>query len=256
MIKLLSTDFDGTLVNHEKQPAVSNELFDLFLTLRKKGVLWAINTGRAVHHIVEGLEEFGFPFQPDYILTCEREVFRKRKDADEGWEPFGDWNERCTRAHDELFLQAKPIISEIHNFIKNKTNAHPINDIGGIGIVASDEDEMEYIATYIDSLRSRLPAFHYQRNTRYMRFCHTDYSKGTALGELGRLVGISKDDIFAAGDHYNDIPMLNGHFAKWVACPANSADAVKQTVLSANGYVATALCSEGIVESLNFFLNM
>ena len=255
MIKLLSTDFDGTLVNHFEQPAVSKALFDLFSKLQKKGVLWAINTGRAVNHIVEGLEEFGFPFQPDYILTCEREVFRRKADAANEWEPFGDWNERCTRAHDELFLQAKPIISEINNFIKNKTKAQPINDLGGIGIVASDEDEMEYIATYIDSLRSKLPAFHYQRNTRYMRFCHTDYSKGTALAELGRLVGISKDEIFAAGDHYNDIPMLNGHYAKWVACPANSADAVKQTVLSANGYVATTPCSEGVVEALNVFLN-
>jgi len=253
MIKLISTDFDGTLVDHERHPAVSPELFELFSKMRKKGVIWAVNTGRAVHHIIEGLKEFGFPLQPDYVLTCEREVFRKKSDSADEWEPFGDWNERCTRAHDELFLKAKPILDEIHVFIKNNTKALPINDISGSGIVASDEGEMEYIASYIDTLRPRLPAFHYQRNTRYMRFCHTDYSKGTALAELARLVGVTKDEIFAAGDHYNDIPMLNGHFARWVACPSNSADAVKQTVLSANGYVAGASCSEGVVEALNFF---
>ena len=65
MIKLLSTDFDGTLVNHEEHPPVSAALFDLLVDLRGKGVFWAINTGRAVHHIVEGLAEYDFPLQPD-----------------------------------------------------------------------------------------------------------------------------------------------------------------------------------------------
>jgi hydroxymethylpyrimidine pyrophosphatase-like HAD family hydrolase len=227
-------------------------LFDLFGELREKGVLWAINTGRAVHHIVEGLEEFGFPFQPDFIVTSERDVFR-RNERGSGWENYGDWNERCMRAHDELFDEAKPILQEIHFFLKKHTNALPINDISGIGLVASSEEEMERIADFIDSLRPRLPAFHYQRNTRYMRFCHSDYSKGTALGELGRLLGVTREEIFAAGDHYNDIPMLDGMFARWVACPANSAEAVKQTVIKANGYVAGSSCSEGVVESLRHF---
>jgi len=252
MIKLISTDFDGTLINHEQQPAVSPALFDLFSEMRGQGVKWAINTGRAVHHIIQGLEEFAFPFQPDYVLTCEREVFQ-RKASGTGWESFGDWNERCTRAHDELFLKAKPLIDEINIFLKNKTKALPINDISGLGVIASDEAEMEDIAGFVDKLRHRLPAFGYQRNTRYMRFCHTDYSKGTALGELGRLLGISKEEIFATGDHYNDIPMLDGMFARWVACPSNSADAVKETVLNAKGYVATTPCSEGVVEALRFF---
>jgi hypothetical protein len=39
MIKLLSTDFDGTLVSHEQQPAVSPELFDLlFECIRSRGL--------------------------------------------------------------------------------------------------------------------------------------------------------------------------------------------------------------------------
>lgn len=253
MIKLISTDFDGTLVNHNEKPPVSPALFDLFLELRDKGVLWAINTGRAVHHIVEGLEEFQFPLQPDFMLTSEREVFRRKANG-RGWEDFGDWNERCIRAHDELFLQAQPIMEEINNFLKKDTNALTINDISGIGLVASSENEMERIAEFIDSIRPRLPSFHYQRNTRYMRFCHSDYSKGAALGELGRLIGISKEEIFAIGDHYNDISMLNGRFARWVACPANSADAVKKIVSDAGGYVAINSCGRGVIEALKYFI--
>ena len=252
MIKLLSTDFDGTLVDHDGQPAVSPALFDIFSELRQSGVLWAINTGRAIHHIVEGLEEYVFPIQPDFVVTSERDIFRP-KAGGSGWEDFGDWNERSIRAHNELYEAAKPLLEEIQFYIKKHTNALPINELSGIGIIASDEVEMEQIARFIDTLRPRLPEFQYQRNTRYMRFCHSDYSKGTALGELARLLGVPREAIFAAGDHYNDISMLDGQFARWVACPANSADAVKETVRNAKGYVANATYSDGVVEALRFF---
>lgn len=252
MIKLLSTDFDGTLVNHDQQPSVSPALFELLAEMRGKGVLWAINTGRAVHHIVEGLEEYAFPFQPDFIVTSERDIFRPQAGGS-GWEDFGDWNERGIRAHTELYAEAKPILDEIHIYLKKNTNALPINELSGIGIIASDENEMEQIVRFIDTLRPQLPAFQYQRNTRYLRFCHANYSKGTALGELARLLKVPREAIFAAGDHYNDISMLDGQFARWVACPANSADAVKQTVRSAQGYIANATHSDGVVEALRFF---
>jgi HAD superfamily hydrolase (TIGR01484 family) len=252
MIKLLSTDFDGTLVSHDERPAVSPELFDLLFELRKNGVRWAVNTGRALHHIVEGIEEFRFPIQPDFVLTCEREVFRKNA-AGTGWEDFGDWNARCTAMHNALYDKARPVLDEIARFLKSDTRAVPIDDISGVGLIASNDEEMDRIVVFIESLRGRMPEFHYQRNTKYMRFCHAAYSKGTALGELSRLTGIGRDEIFAAGDHHNDIPMLDGKFARWVACPANSADEVKETVRAASGYVAEKNCSAGVVEALHFF---
>ncbi|HWB61387.1 MAG TPA: HAD family hydrolase [Chthoniobacteraceae bacterium] len=251
MIRLLSTDFDGTLVNHNQEPAVSPAMFEVFAEMRAGGAVWAINTGRAVHHIVEGLEEYGFGIQPDFIVTSERDIFRPK--AGGGWEDFGDWNRRSHAAHSELYEEAKPLIEEINIYLKKNTKALPINELSGLGIIASDEKEMEQIARYIDTLRPRLPAFHYQRNTRYMRFCHSDYSKGTALAELARLLGVAKGEIFAAGDHYNDISMLDGRFARWVACPANSAEAVKAIVHEAGGYVAHASFSDGVVEALRFF---
>jgi hydroxymethylpyrimidine pyrophosphatase-like HAD family hydrolase len=91
------------------------------------------------------------------------------------------------------------------------------------------------------------------RNTIYLRFCHEAYSKGTALGELARLTGIESEEIFAAGDHYNDLPMLDGTFAKWVACPGNAVPAVKRAVTEAGGYVGEGMASFGVVEALRQF---
>src|SRR5262245_9911500 len=106
VIRLISTDFDGTLVDHLAQPPVADALFAAIAELRTRGGLWAVNTGRELHHIVEGLEQFSFPIEPDYVLTAEREVFHRAPDG--RWQDYGDWNKRCTAAHDELFNVAGP----------------------------------------------------------------------------------------------------------------------------------------------------
>lgn len=254
MIRLLSTDFDGTLVSHFDHPPVVPELFAVLRTLQKAGVFWAINTGRELAHILEGLAEFSFPVRPDFILTSERDVFRPRP-GEAGWEPFGDWNERGARAHDALFEKAQPLLAKVLAFLADETRAQPIYEgARPVGLIAEDEIEMDRIVAYIEMVRAELPHFSYQRNTQYLRFCHADYSKGAALGELARLLKISPEEIFAAGDHHNDIPMLDGVSAQWVACPGNSAPAVFETVRAAGGYRARAVASAGVVEALQHFL--
>jgi hypothetical protein len=252
MIKLLSTDFDGTIVNHDTVPQVEPEFFDDFAQMHREGVLWAVNTGRVLWHIEEGLRELKFPIEPDFVLTSEREVFHRGPDG--RWQDFGDWNARCAQAHDRLFAQAGTLLADIEDFLAKHTKAHPIYEGERlIGLAAESDDEMDHVVDFLARECARVPGFQFMRNTIYVRFCHEAYSKGTALGELARLTGISRDEIFAAGDHYNDLPMLDGRHAAWVACPGNAVDAVKRTVKQAGGYVAEGLCSAGVVQALRHF---
>jgi hydroxymethylpyrimidine pyrophosphatase-like HAD family hydrolase len=252
LIKLLSTDFDGTLVDHEAKPAVSPTLFAALAQLHTQGCLWAINTGRELHHIVEGLAEFHFPVEPDYVLTAEREVFQRA--ADGTWQDFGDWNARCMAMHEALFGESAQLLTDIEGFLETVPGAQSIH-MGGrmVGLVTLNDADMDRVCAFLEQERTRVPGFQFMRNTIYVRFCHEDYSKGTALAELGRLCGIGRDEIFAAGDHFNDLPMLDGTHARWVACPANAVEAVQRAVQRAGGYVARADCSEGIVEALRHF---
>jgi len=243
-------------VEHAGQPPVTPELFELLASLRSRGVIWVVNTGRALEHIVEGLKEFEFPLDPDFVATTERHLFRPATEGP-GWDDYGDWNLRCEQAHQELFTTARPLLNEVAAYVQKQTRAKMIFEDGfPAGLISSTDEEMDRIIDFIEKARDTIyPALHYQRNTLYLRFCHMDYSKGAALGELGRLLGISRNEIFAAGDHYNDLAMLDGRYAKWVACPSNSTESVKATVRGAGGYVARGKCSEGIVEALRFFEN-
>jgi len=255
-IKLLSTDFDGTLVAHDSDPVLHAPCMELIAEMQRAGALWAINTGRSVELLESGLLDFEFPIRPDFILTSERDVFRPSQNGGDGWEPFGDWNERCAREHSDLFSSAQSVLAEVVDFVSQKTKARLIYHAQGLeGLVAANEAELDRITQFIDKARAKEPKFNYQRNTIYLRFCHADYHKGAALAELSRLLEISREEIFAAGDHHNDLSMLDGRVAKYSSCPANAIPEVKDAVRDAGGYVAKNECGAGVHEALLHFRN-
>jgi hypothetical protein len=229
---------------------------ELIRDLQSTGVVWTINTGRSVDLLESGLTDFEVPIRPDFILTSERDVFRPGSNGDK-WEPFGDWNAQCARDHADLFNSTRSILAEVVDFVTQKTKARLIYRSEGTleGLVAASDEEMERITRFIERARRRNPKFHFQRNTVYLRFCHADYHKGAALAELGRLINIPRENIFAAGDHHNDISMLDGKVAALSSCPANAIPEVKTAVERAAGYVATKNHGAGVREALLHFLN-
>ena len=253
-IRLLSIDFDGTLVSRVSEPVLDRDCMELIRELQGAGAQFAINTGRSVDLLESGLTDFEFPMRPDFILTTEREVFRPGTNG-EKWEPFGDWNDRCARDHAELLSSAKSVLAEVVDFVTQKTKAQLLYHSEGLeGLRAESEAEMDRIVEFIDQARDPGSKFHYQRNTIYLRFCHADYHKGAALAELARLLEVPREQIFAAGDHHNDISMLNGAVAAMPACPANAIDEVKSAVRTAGGYLATREHGAGVREAIEHFL--
>jgi HAD superfamily hydrolase (TIGR01484 family) len=253
-IKLLSIDFDGTMVSRVSEPVLDAECMELIRELQKDGAAWAINTGRSVDLLESGLADFEFPIRPDFILTTEREVFRPGTNG-EKWEPFGDWNARCARDHAELFSSAESVLAEVVDFVTHKTKAQLLYHSEGLeGLRAENEAEMDRIVEFVERARDPKSKFHYQRNTIYLRFCHADYHKGAALAELSRLLDVPRENIFAAGDHHNDISMLNGEVAAMAACPANAIAEVKTAVRGARGSDAKREHGAGVYDALKHFL--
>ncbi len=253
MLQLLSTDFDGTLVNHDVKPPVVADLFTALRELRERGMKWLVNTGRSLWHLDDGLKrEYKFPIQPDFAIVEERDIYLRARDG--GWEPLDGWNGRASRDHAELFRLATPLLAEVLAFMEMLNGAEAIYERGRfVGAVTRTVADMDRFCLFLDKLAKRLPLFGYQRNSIYVRFCHHAYSKGTALGELARQLGVARDGIMATGDHHNDLAMLDGQFAAMVACPGNSCEEVKAAVRSAGGYLANGHASEGVVESMRHF---
>jgi hydroxymethylpyrimidine pyrophosphatase-like HAD family hydrolase len=52
-IRLISTDFDGTLFAEFESPPIPAELTDLIARLQAQGAKWVINTGRDLSSLME-----------------------------------------------------------------------------------------------------------------------------------------------------------------------------------------------------------
>ena len=61
-------------------------------------------------------------------------------------------------------------------------------------------------------------------------------------------------EIFAAGDHFNDLSMLSGEHAHCVVAVDNAMPVVKETVRRANGYVSHQPWGHGVARGLEFYL--
>src|SRR5438874_1713011 len=253
-IQLLSIDFDGTLVSRGSETIFDPNCMELIRELQHAGAIWAINTGRLVVLLEKGIGEFALPIRPDFILTTERDVFRPSQNG-EKWEPFGDWNHRCARDHAELFSSAGSVLAEFVDFATNHTKARLLYNSEGLeGLAAESEEEIDRITQFIRQARANHPKLDYQRNGVYLRFCHADYHKGAALAELARLLDVVRENIFAAGDHHNDVSMLDGRFAAMPSCPANAIPEVQHAVRNAGGYVAQKGHGAGVHEALLHFV--
>src|ERR1043166_5631150 len=104
-IKLISTDFDGTLFKEYGTPPIPKRVLTLIGGLQERGTKWVINTGRDLSSLTEALTHARVSIQPDYLVLVEREIH-----VNEGSRFVGltEWNAACTRDHAELFARVRP----------------------------------------------------------------------------------------------------------------------------------------------------
>jgi HAD superfamily hydrolase (TIGR01484 family) len=253
MIRLLSTDFDGTLSGFPEGTSCVPSLARELSAVVREGALWAVNTGRSLQSALDGLEHLAAPVDPHYILTSERHIYRS--DGKGGWHDYGDWNEICREHHNLLFEQCGTFFENIRQLVESHKGMSFQENGTGVpeGLVATSEELLDEVVGELRRLPGKPEDFHFQRSNIYLRFCHRGYDKGSSLAELSRLLDMPTSDILAVGDHQNDIAMLFGSVAGMVACPSNAHPSVKETVLRAGGHVSEFEAGEGTAEAIHLY---
>lgn len=251
-IRLLSTDFDGTLHAEFENPPVPRELQDLIAGLQAQGMTWVINTGRDLSSLMETLENAQLSVWPDYVVAVEREI-HARSDSD--YRPVEHWNLACDLAHRDLFARVRPDVPRLSAWIKSRFLATIYEDpYSPFCLIAGNNLDADVIHEYLVDYCLEVPALTVVRNDVYARFSHANYNKGSALGEIARLLGISAECIVAAGDHLNDLPMLSTRYAKWLIAPGNAVPAVKHAVRTQQGMISASLHGQGVYDGLQRLL--
>jgi len=249
---LLSFDFDGTLVHPESDPVFHPELGRMIRQLREQGAGWVINTGRSLPQTLQGIAQYGLFMEPDFIIARECDIHRPGLFG--GWKDSGAWNRQARRAHERFVRDHRASLDLIRRWIESETDAQFLSgDYGELGIVATSVPEMDRITVFIEGHSAEFPDIGFHRNGIYLRFSHRAYSKGTALAELARQLGLDASHCFAAGDNHNDLSMLDLRRAHRLAAPGNALDPVKAHVRGHGGFVADRPASEGMIQALHHY---
>ncbi len=247
-IKLISTDFDGTLFAEFENPPIPESVQTLIGDLQARGAKWVINTGRDMSGLMETLARSGIPVEPDYLVLVEREIY-----CHDGSQYLSleEWNTACTQAHAELFARVRADLPRIVAWISTRFHARLYEDTySPFCMIAGNSGDANVIHDYLAEYCRGIPHLTLVRNDVYARFSHEAFNKGTALAELTRRLGLSPEEVFAAGDQLNDLPMLSRRYARWLAAPSNAVEPVKQAVREQDGHVSALSHGDGVADGL------
>ncbi len=251
-IRLIATDFDGTLHADFEHPPVPADLQSMIGQLQAFGAFWVINTGRDLSSLVETLSQACLAIRPDFVVVVEREIYCRLGSQYVG---LAQWNRGCCLAHEELFARIQPDLPRLAGWVHSHYRAKVYEDAySPFCLLADNNDDADAIHEYLNTFCQSAANLVVVRNGVYARFSHQTYNKGTALAEIARRLGIGREHILVAGDDFNDLPMLSRHYARWLVAPFNAIQEVKETVLRQRGYVSHQPFGSGVARGLEFAL--
>jgi hypothetical protein len=249
---LLSFDFDETLFDASTTPTIPSLFFELMEKWKREyGILWGINTGRALDYLFEDLTGSSqAPFAPDFTVTRERDIHLSN--ADGVLEPLAFWNDRCDQLHQELFQNHSPLFDAIFEQVRIQ---HPdiewwMQEDDPYSIEVVNPQDLDRIEDVLKPEIAPYTEISFQRAGPYLRFCHADYNKGTALEQVVHLSGIPQNRVVLFGDGHNDLDAMIHLPEALCCCPANATPGVQQVVLQRRGHISSKRRSQGVLEIL------
>ncbi|MFN0068415.1 MAG: HAD family hydrolase [Limisphaerales bacterium] len=252
-LRLISTDFDGTLFAEFEKPPVPDRLVRLLAHFQGQGAKWIINTGRELASLLETLGRAQLPIQPDLLVLVEREIY-----VHDGvrYLPDHAWNSACDAAHNELFARVRPDLPDLTRWIAAREPSATVYEdpFSPLCVISKSNAGAEAITRHLEAYARQSADLSVVRNDVYIRFSHAAYDKGRCLAEIARQTGAEPHEIVAAGDHFNDLPKLRREIAHHLIAPANAIPEVKAQVTAHGGYISAQPCGHGVAAGLEFLL--
>lgn len=228
MIKLIASDLDGTIVNHDG--TISGRTRQAFLAARDAGIQIVFVTGRPFRWLTPVIESFGemgtvicsngallYDLEHDQVIwsrTLPVETARQAARIILDHEPHAAFAAETTKG---LHL-GKGFADRHHNFGVQAPLDLSSDEIEAEGIVKflarSPRMAMDdFYAAVAPQLGSLLSVTHSAFDVSLLEMAHVDIHKATTLDEYCRRLGIGAHEVMAFGDMPNDIEMLQfaGH---------------------------------------------
>lgn len=232
MYKLIATDCDGTILNSEG--FLPEEVIDTFKALHKKGIHILPVTGRNDILAKDYLDEMGincpvsgcngatltnfYTNKNYYTKSMSKETLDKIFDicGKENIAVKVFTTDTCYTNDRELYEGGiNLIVTKYKKILKNTINYKLIDNIydastlSGVVKAVIIQYDIKKLTDIKDKINALVPGVKaVQSNWNCIDINRADVSKGTAVIEYAKAVGVNTDEIIAFGDSENDISML------------------------------------------------
>ena len=180
-IKLISTDFDGTMFAEFENPPIPEHLQELIGDLQSRGVKWVINTGRDMSGLMEALarvEDFrqaGLPGAGGAGDSLPRGFA-----VTWGWR-IGMLN--AIASHEELFVRIRADLPRLVSWVNARFDATVYEDAySPFCLIAGNNGDAEAINEYLEDYCREVPNLTVVRNDVYARFSHAELQQRHGAG--------------------------------------------------------------------------
>ena len=236
MIKIVASDYDGTLIQDGR---ISSDTVEMIRKFQAQGHLFGVVTGR---DYVIGFQLFkqenAFPF--DFIISHNGAVAYDR----EGKVLFTQSVNGDLKWHETTLVQrlVEMCLKMTGNhcgiaFEKSRLKFHP-DSLKGMDVDASIYsplsalqnvrdfnmanarcDTEKHAAQVVEALKKEFgDLLNLSQNGRYIDISSGGVDKSTGIARYAEIMHVSLDNIWTAGDNYNDVPMLQ----KYHGCAMSS----------------------------------
>lgn len=247
--KIFACDLDGTLLDDNSN--VSKDNFDAIEQMTKDGIEFALCTGRTFYEIPQSLRDFQ---SIRYIIYSDGSVIFDKKKNKNVYEHYIDMQTlirlyNLLSSYDtmiEFYENKEPKTDKSklninsYHYYKIDENYIDVIDKTRIGIEDLSSavdlfDKTELLNVFFKNLDERKNCFEKLKHfdniifttsmTNNIEITAENISKGSALSKLGELIGAKSNEIIAAGDSKNDLPMFE--FAGLPIAAGNASDEIK-----------------------------
>ena len=222
MIKLIATEFDGTLLDNDRK--LPDEIFSVVEKLDEMGILFAPASGRQYANLVKLFA----PVKDKTVFICENGSLVKYREKTLLIRSVPE--NKLKRALDEIRAvphlypmlcgaQSAYIENTAQPFYRLATEAYTncalverLEDVIGKEEICkiSVFDDLGAAEHCIRFLPERLPALRTILSGRHWcDISSPDSDKGNAVRHVQKTFGLNKDECIAFGDHMNDLEMLS-----------------------------------------------
>lgn len=213
-MKLLASDFDGSLYFRQKKPSISKKDLESIKSFRKKHI-FGLSTGRSREALLSetnGLIDLDFYILNNGALILDKDLsplYEKAMDVNVVKEILGLYSQEKSVVIGEdityLYLHDKGL-QTTKTCIINDFDQIDEKNILGFSISLSDEKKAQKVCQEINDMDLGVRAF---QNLRVVDCSHEENSKGLALQIIQDHFKIKDKNMAAIGDAYNDLPMLD-----------------------------------------------